>query len=64
MLVKVIDFKLVFIVGLIGLFIAILLSPKINILNLGDDVAIAFNMNCCHLFDADTQLSYTYKEQK
>ena len=34
------DFKLVFVVGLIGLIIAILLSPKINILNLGDDVAI------------------------
>ncbi|MGN1028999.1 MAG: iron chelate uptake ABC transporter family permease subunit, partial [Bacilli bacterium] len=34
------DFKLVFFVGIIGLIIAILLSPKINILNLGDDVAI------------------------
>ncbi|NLK95431.1 MAG: iron ABC transporter permease [Clostridiales bacterium] len=34
------DFKLVFIVGIIGLIIAMLLSPKINILNLGDDVAI------------------------
>lgn len=34
------DFRLVFFVGLIGLIIAILLSPKINILNLGDDVAI------------------------
>ena len=39
------DFKLVFIVGLIGLFIAILLSPKINILNLGDDVAIGLGEN-------------------
>lgn len=39
------DFKLVFIVGLIGLFIAILLSPKINILNLGDDVAIGLGQN-------------------
>ncbi len=34
------DFKLVFFVGIIGFIIAILLSPKINILNLGDDVAI------------------------
>ncbi|MBU5484188.1 iron ABC transporter permease [Clostridium sp. MSJ-11] len=34
------DFRLVFMVGVIGLIIAILLSPKINILNLGDDVAI------------------------
>ena len=39
------------------------LSPRAD-LSIGDDVAIAFNMNCCHLFDADTQLSYTYKEQK
>ena len=34
------DFKLVFIVGIIGLIITMILSPKINILNLGDDVAI------------------------
>ena len=39
------DFKLVFIVGIIGLIIAILLSPKINILNLGDDVAIGLGEN-------------------
>lgn len=34
------DFKLILVVGVIGLIIAILLSGKINILNLGDDVAI------------------------
>lgn len=34
------DFKLVFIVGIIGLIITMILSSKINILNLGDDVAI------------------------
>ena len=34
------DFLLVFIIGTIGFLIAILLSPKINILNLGDDVCI------------------------
>lgn len=34
------DFKLVFIVGIIGLIITMILSPKINILNLGDDVAV------------------------
>ena len=34
------DYKLVFIVGIIGLIITMILSPKINILNLGDDVAI------------------------
>lgn len=34
------DFKLVFIVGIIGLIITMILSPKINILNLGDDLAI------------------------
>ncbi|MEG1254388.1 iron ABC transporter permease [Clostridium sp.] len=39
------DFRLVFIVGIIGLIIAILLSPKINILNLGDDVAIGLGEN-------------------
>lgn len=39
------DFKLVFVVGVVGLFIAILLSPKINILNLGDDVAIGLGQN-------------------
>lgn len=39
------DFKLVFIVGIIGLIIAVFLSPKINILNLGDDVAIGLGEN-------------------
>lgn len=39
------DFKLVFLVGIIGLIIAIVLSPKINILNLGDDVAIGLGEN-------------------
>ena len=34
------DFKLIFIVGIIGFIITMILSPKINILNLGDDVAI------------------------
>lgn len=34
------DFKLVMIVGTIGLILGILLSKKINILSLGDDVAI------------------------
>lgn len=34
------DFRLVFFVGIIGLIVAMLLSQKINILNLGDDVAI------------------------
>ena len=34
------DFKLISIVAIIGVIIAIFLSPKINILNLGDDVAI------------------------
>lgn len=39
------DFKLVSIIGILGLIIAILLSPKINILNLGDDVAIGLGEN-------------------
>lgn len=39
------DFRLVFVVGIIGLVIAILLAPKINILNLGDDVAIGLGQN-------------------
>lgn len=39
------DFRLVFVVGLIGLIIAMVLSPKINILNLGDDVAIGLGEN-------------------
>ncbi len=39
------DFKLVCIVGILGLIVAILLSPKINILNLGDDVAIGLGQN-------------------
>lgn len=39
------DFKLVAIVGLIGLIISILFSKKINILSLGDDVAIGLGQN-------------------
>lgn len=39
------DFWLVFSVGGIGLILAILLSPKINLLNLGDDVAIGLGQN-------------------
>lgn len=39
------DFRLVFVVGIIGLIIAFLLSPKINLLNLGDDVAIGLGQN-------------------
>lgn len=39
------DFRLVFIVGILGLIIAMILSPKINILNLGDDVAIGLGEN-------------------
>ncbi|MFR7993246.1 MAG: FecCD family ABC transporter permease [Clostridium sp.] len=39
------DFKLIFVVGVIGLIITIFLSPKINILNLGDDVAIGLGEN-------------------
>lgn len=39
------DFKLILVVGVIGLIIAILLSGKINILNLGDDVAIGLGEN-------------------
>ncbi|MGL5378746.1 FecCD family ABC transporter permease [Clostridium sp.] len=39
------DFKLVFFVGVVGFIIAMLLSPKINILNLGDDVAIGLGEN-------------------
>lgn len=39
------DFKLVFTFGIIGLIIAVLLSGKINILNLGDDVAIGLGEN-------------------
>lgn len=39
------DFTLVFVIGIIGLVIAILLAPKINILNLGDDVAIGLGQN-------------------
>ncbi|AFS77566.1 ferrichrome ABC transporter permease protein FhuB [Gottschalkia acidurici 9a] len=35
------DFKLVMVVGTIGLILAMLLSKKINILSLGDDVAIS-----------------------
>lgn len=39
------DFRLVFIFGVVGLIIAMILSPKINILNLGDDVAIGLGEN-------------------
>lgn len=39
------DFKLVAIVGTVGLVIAMLLSKKINILSLGDDVAISLGQN-------------------
>lgn len=39
------DFKLVLIIGGIGLGITMLLSPKINLLNLGDDVAIGLGQN-------------------
>lgn len=39
------DFKLVFVVGTVGLLIAMLLAGKINILNLGDDVAIGLGEN-------------------
>jgi iron complex transport system permease protein len=39
------DFKLVAIFGIIGLIIAMLLSKKINILSLGDDVAIGLGEN-------------------
>ncbi|MDO5516651.1 MAG: iron ABC transporter permease [Clostridium sp.] len=39
------DFKLVLLAGSIGLIIGILLSPKINILNLGDDVAIGLGQS-------------------
>jgi iron complex transport system permease protein len=39
------DFKLVAVVGIIGFIIAVLLSKKINILSLGDDVAIGLGQN-------------------
>ena len=39
------DFKLVFFIGVIGLIIAMMLSQKINILNLGDDVAIGLGQS-------------------
>ena len=39
------DFYLVLIMGVIGLIIALLLAPKINLLNLGDDVAIGLGQN-------------------
>ena len=39
------DFKLVFIVGIIGLIVTMFLSQEINILNLGDDVAIGLGEN-------------------
>lgn len=39
------DFRLVFVVGTIGLILAMLLAPRINLLNLGDDVAIGLGQN-------------------
>lgn len=39
------DFTLIFVVAVIGFIIAMILSPKINILNLGDDVAIGLGEN-------------------
>ena len=39
------DFYLVLIASMIGMIIAILLAPKINLLNLGDDVAIGLGQN-------------------
>jgi iron complex transport system permease protein len=39
------DFKLVAAVGVSGLVVAILLSKKINVLSLGDDVAISLGQN-------------------
>ncbi len=39
------DFRLVFVVGIIGIIIAFILSPKINLLNLGDDLAIGLGQN-------------------
>lgn len=39
------DFKLVSVVGVLGLVLAIYLAPKINILNLGDDIAIGLGEN-------------------
>ena len=39
------DVYLVLCVGIVGLIVGILLSPKINILNLGDDVAIGLGQN-------------------
>ncbi len=39
------DFRLVFVVGVVGTFIGMILSKKINILNLGDDVAISLGEN-------------------
>lgn len=39
------DFKLVMIVGTIGLILAMLMSKKISILSLGDDVAISLGEN-------------------
>ena len=37
-------------------------SPRTD-LSIGDNVVIGFDMNRCHLFDAETQMSYTCKEQ-
>lgn len=39
------DFSLISLVGLMGVGIAIFLAPKINLLNLGDDVAIGLGEN-------------------
>lgn len=40
-----VDFKLVSVVGIVGLIIGMFLSKKINILSLGDDVAISLGQN-------------------
>jgi iron complex transport system permease protein len=39
------DFLLVAVVGILGLILAMLLSAKINILSLGDDVAVSLGLN-------------------
>ena len=39
------EVNIVFIIGIIGLMIAIFMAKKINVLNLGDDIAIGFGEN-------------------
>lgn len=39
------DFRLILIIGMAGLLLAVLLSGKINILSLGDDVAVGLGQN-------------------